>query len=270
MRFSQLLHTFPYAVFHRNALFHVFAAQTHHVLAGIVNRTIFIHRRGGLHIPERFAQARGKGFAVGHMLYVDRNENLAQFRELAPEKLFEAWQQAQKQGKGGFQATAPCLDGRLVVDTGVNVLAAGKQHNIPYMAGATSEDIMPPIIFSMSRSWCAAQEKPSYTWMFDRQLPGDDCGAWHSSDLWYWFGTLDNCWRPMEQKDRELSDLMTDYLCNFAKNGDPNRAAQVPTWIASDKTQKRVMVLGEKPAAMKKPSVLKMVGTMLTNKAVGE
>ena len=101
-------------------------------------------------------------------------------------------------------------------------------------------------------------------------LPGDDCGAWHSSDLWYWFGTLPNCWRPMEQKDYDLSEQMVNYLCNFVKTGDPNKAAQLPTWIASGKGQGRVLCLGEKNTGMRKPSMLKMVKTMLTNKAVGE
>ncbi len=197
-------------------------------------------------------------------------EKLEQFRALAPEKLFEVWQQTKKEVKGGGQACSPVLDGAFIVGTGTELLQQGRQKHIPYMAGSTSHDIIPPVIFSMARSWCAAQEKPSYTWYFDRMLPGDACGAWHSSDLWYWFGTLPNCWRPMEEKDYQLSDQMVDYLCNFAKTGDPNKAAQLPTWIASDKGQSRVLCLGEKQTQMGKPSFLKMVCTMLTNKAVGE
>ena len=138
------------------------------------------------------------------------------------------------------------------------------------MAGSTSHDMAPPILQSMTRKWISDREKPSYTWFFDRMLPGDDHGAWHSSDLWYWFGTLDNCWRPMEDKDFALSDQMTDYLCNFVRKGDPNKAAQLPTWIASDRSQKRVLCMGEKDTHMGKPSLLKLIGTMLTNKAVGE
>ena len=195
-------------------------------------------------------------------------ENLEQFRAISPEKLFAVWQQTKKEVKGG--GCFPCLDGRFVVGSGAQLLSEGKHRKIHYMAGITSEDMMPPMLFAMARSWCAAQEKPSYTWYFDRQLPGDDKGAWHSSDLWYWFGTLDNCWRPMEQKDYDLSDQMTDYLCNFAKTGDPNKAAQLPTWIASDKTQKRILCLGEKPTGMKKAPMLKMIHSALTNKAVGE
>ena len=195
-------------------------------------------------------------------------ETLEQFRAISPEKLFAVWQETKKEVKGG--GCFPCLDGRFVVGAGADLLAQGKQKNIPYMAGTTSEDMMPPILFSMARNWCAVQEKPSYTWYFDRQLPGDGNGAWHSSDLWYWFGTLPNCWRPMEQKDHDLSDRMTDYLTNFCKTGDPNKAAVLPTWIASDRDQKRVMRFGEGDLRMDKPGKLKMIYTMLTNQAVGE
>ena len=196
--------------------------------------------------------------------------NLAEFRAIPAENLFWAWQETKKEVKGGMAACSPVLDGRLVVGSGTEILAAGKHHKIPYMAGSTSQDMMPPILLGMSRSWCAAQEKCSYTWYFERQLPGDDCGAWHSSDLWYWFGTLDNCWRPMEDKDRELSGEMVSYLCNFAKKGNPNQGGVLPTWIGSDKGQPKVMRLGGKKTRMGKPGMLKMIHTMLTNKAVGE
>lgn len=188
------------------------------------------------------------------------------FRALEPEKLFTVWAQTKKEmhSPGCF----PCMDGRLVADTGVNLLAAGKQHDIPYMAGSTSEDMMPPILQSMARKWCAAQKRPSYTWYFDRQLPGDENGAWHSSDLWYWFGTLPNCWRPMTEKDYVLSAQMVDYLCNFVKSGNPNGAH--PVWEASTEEQKKVLMLGEKDPHMAKPSMFKMIKTMLTNKTVGE
>lgn len=99
-------------------------------------------------------------------------------------------------------------------------------------------------------------------------LPGDESGCWHSADLWYWFGTLPNCWRPMEQKDYDLSAEMTTYLCNFAKKGDPNGSGQV-AWSPCEEN-KNVMCFGEKTTHMGRPSMLKLIGTMLTNKAVGE
>lgn len=196
--------------------------------------------------------------------------DLEAFRSLEPEALFSVWQSAKKEIKGGGMACSPVLDGQLITGNGVDILAAGEQMRIPYLCGTTSEDVMPPMLFAMGRSWCASQSIPSYTWFFDRRLPGDDNGAWHSSDLWYWFGTLDNCWRPMAQQDFELSRLMVSYLTNFAKTGNPNKTGELPTWIASDKSQKKVMCMGQKPAHMGAPSMLRLVKTMLCNKAVGE
>lgn len=194
-------------------------------------------------------------------------KDLAAFRALPVEDLFAAWQNLKKTVKGGN--CSPVLDGRFVVGTGAELLKAKRQKPIPYMAGSTSEDIMPPIIYQMAKDWCAAQETGSYAWFFDRRLPGDDNGAWHSSDLWYWFGTLENCWRPMTMKDYDLSNQMTDYLTNFCKFGDPNGAG-LTAWLPMDKGQSKVLVLGEQDTHMGKADLLKLTKTMLTNKAVGE
>ncbi len=191
---------------------------------------------------------------------------LAQFRALPAEALFSAWNELKKTTRGG--GCFPCLDGRLVVGTGDALLKANRQKPIHYMAGSTSEDMMPPIIHAMAKKWCEVQGKESYVWFFDRQLPGDDCGAWHSSDLWYWFGTLENCWRPMAGQDRALSRQMVGYLANFCRCGDPN-GSDLPQWDPAH-GQKEVLRLGEKPTAMAKVSTLKLIKTMLTNKAVGE
>ena len=193
-------------------------------------------------------------------------KNLAEFRALSPEELFAHWQNARKEVKGGAMAISPVIDGQLVVGKGTDILAAGQHMDIPYMAGSTSEDVMPPMIYKMGKDWCDAQEKPSFAWFFDRRLPGDDNGAWHSADLWYWFGTLPNCWRPMEKKDYDLSEQMVNYLMNFCKQGDPN-GESLPKWIPHGK---EVLRLGEKDTHMGKVSMLKLIKTMLTNKAVGE
>ncbi len=128
---------------------------------------------------------------------------------------------------------------------------------------------MPPILLKMAKDWCAAQKQPSYAWFFDRQLPGDNCGAWHSSDLWYWFGTLSNCWRPMEHKDHALSDQMVQYLLNFVRTGDPN-GGNLPQWLPMGREQKKVMRFGEAKTHMCSPKLTRLIWTMLTNKAVGE
>ena len=187
-----------------------------------------------------------------------------EMRNIPVEKLFRVWQENKKATMGG--GCSPVIDDELVVDFGHRILANGAQHRIPYMIGSTSEDVMPPFLYSMSRKWCAAQDTPSYLWFFERNLPGDDHGAWHSSDLWYWFGTLDNCWRPFTDKDRELSEDMSDRLCAFARSGDPNIEGGVDWSFGGGKA----IVFGDKDTAMGSPSVLSLWKTMLTNSAPGE
>ena len=99
---------------------------------------------------------------------------------------------------------------------------------IPYLAGGNSEDMRPELAMDGLR-WCQKQPIASYAYYFCRQLPGDDKGAWHSADLWYWFGSLENSWRPFTREDRVLSDMMISYLVNFARTGDPN-APGLPAW----------------------------------------
>ena len=189
-------------------------------------------------------------------------KSLAEFRALPAEKLFEAWNRYKKDIKGGGTAVFPVTDGHFVVE-------GSQPKDIPYMAGSTSHDMAPPIIQSMAKKWITGRQTPSYTWFFDRMLPGDDCGAWHSSDLWYWFGTLPNCWRPMEDKDRALSAEMVGYLTNFCKTCNPNGEG-LPAWQPSGKAQKKVLHMGEQETHMGNPSTLKLIKIMLTNKAVGE
>ena len=129
--------------------------------------------------------------------------------------------------------------------------------------------IVPPLIHGMAKKWCVAQEQPSYCYMFNHQLPGDNNGSWHSSDLWYWFGTLDHCWRPLTKEDYELSDKMTTYLTNFVKTGNPNSEG-LNTWDVQTKKQKKVMHFGNGVTEMQKTKTGKLWVNMFTKEAVGE
>ena len=190
-------------------------------------------------------------------------KTLDEFRNLPVERLFAVWQENKKMMMGG--GAAPCIDGELIVGTSHEIVSAGKQHDIPYMLGVTSEDMMPPILYSMSQKYAKGQSQ-SYLWYFSRQLPGDDHGAWHSADLWYWFGTLDRCWRPFTERDKALSEEMSSRLCAFASGDEPNCEGYAE-WHSGGA---RAMCFGDGESKEKKPSSLKMWVTMFTNKAPGE
>lgn len=182
-------------------------------------------------------------------------ENLAQFRKVSPEKLFSAY----KETKGSAMASVPVKDNLLIKDKAAPM-------KIPYMVGSTSHDMAPAFLHPMTKKW--GMNNSAYVWHFGRMLPGDDKGAWHSSDLWYWFGTLNNCWRPMNEKDFSLSDEMTSYLFNFASNGNPN-GNNLPEWKKCTDS-KTVMLFGDEATVMGKVNMAKLIKTTLTNKPVGE
>ena len=60
-----------------------------------------------------------------------------------------------------------------------------------------------------------------FLYYFKHALPGDEAGSFHSSELWYMFGTLDRCWRPFGNGDKELSEKMLDAWSSFIRNGYP-------------------------------------------------
>ena len=190
-------------------------------------------------------------------------KTLEEFRAVPVEDIFASWQKLRKTVKGGHPS--PCIDGELIVGKGCDILKAGNQHAVPYMIGSTSEDMMPPFLYSMAKKWAKANGN-SYLWFFERQLPGDDHGAWHSSDLWYWFGTLDKSWRPFDEKDYTLSDEMTDYLTSFAKTGNPNCDGRV-RWESGGSS---AITFGDGQTKMSNPKKLKLWRTMFTNEAPGE
>lgn len=91
-----------------------------------------------------------------------------------------------------------------------------------------------------------AGHAPAYLYVFDHDLPGNNDGSFHSSELWYVFGTFERCWRPMTGTDFELSRAMTAYWANFAKRKNPN-GEKLPTWKPYTETDRENMLFQEKP-----------------------
>lgn len=64
---------------------------------------------------------------------------------------------------------------------------------------------------------------PTYLYYFaPTTIPGDNAGAFHSSELWFMFETLAKSTRPFNGKHYDLAHNMCNYWTNFIKNGNPN------------------------------------------------
>lgn len=138
---------------------------------------------------------------------------------------------------------SPNVDGVLLTAGYGQLRDGGLTHPIPYMAGSTKNDIrVDPeklavgdrgTVYDSCVQWSRALvqngRSPAWVYYFTRDLPGDSAGAFHSSELWYMFGTLDRCWRPFTPEDHRLSEQMLDYWTNFMKHGDPNGEG-LPLW----------------------------------------
>ncbi len=158
--------------------------------------------------------------------------------------------------KGGMLPFGPVIDGYLLKDELENLTESGRIKDIPYMIGSTEKDIAVDLdklnagdkglLFTAAINWSLQNEKlfnrPSYVYYFTRDLPGDDAGAFHSSELWYMFGTLGRAWRPFAACDFELSSRMVTYWCNFMKHGDPN-ADDAPDWKPCQASDRHVQIL---------------------------
>lgn len=125
----------------------------------------------------------------------------------------------------------PNVDGYLLNDHFTGTAMAGGLPDIPYLVGSVAGDSesLKESIPDFGALLEAQGRRPAYLYSFSRALPGDDAGAFHSSELWYLFGTLGRSWRPFSETDRELSVRMTDYWTNFIKTGDPN-GGNLPVW----------------------------------------
>ncbi|MBR5108689.1 MAG: carboxylesterase family protein [Clostridia bacterium] len=107
--------------------------------------------------------------------------------------------------------------------------------------------------FEIGNHYAAAKRlecggKPVYLYRFNPDIPGDNAGSFHSSDLWFVFETLAKCWRPFRGAHYDLARRMCNYWTNFAKNGDPNGpdsdGRPMPDWQPVSGSAWNVMMLG--------------------------
>lgn len=181
---------------------------------------------------------------------------LEEWKTVGVEALFQAFIEEVFKEQDAISNCMPLIDGRILPDATETLAMEGQQADVPYLMGTTSEDMLPDTLQDMAMEWALLQheqgKKDSYYFYFKRQLPGDTEGAWHSSELWYTIGALQNCWRPMTDWDYHLSDIMISYIENFVRTGNPN-GSTMPEWLPMTASQKKAMIFGDETIEMGSP-----------------
>ena len=100
------------------------------------------------------------------------------------------------------------------------------------------------------------QDNKVYVYRFTRKLPATGqyvkYGAFHTGEVPYAYDNLKFVNRPWEPADFQLATIMSAYWSNFITSGNPNGKG-LPQWPAYNTSDKKIMVLGKKPAAEKLP-----------------
>ncbi len=191
-------------------------------------------------VPMADAMEMGKDFAR-----LTGCGSLAQLRALSPEAVMQGVGALMMEGmkKGTGLPFTPVIDGYLLGKGYNKVVEDGDHPDIPYMIGSCGNDLgqTPEMTETGGHSqlyygcinWSLKNaelgRKPAYVYYFNRKLLGDNSGAFHSSELWYVFKTLDRSWRPKAPGDYALAERINSYWCNFVKTGDPNGPG-LPHW----------------------------------------
>ncbi len=129
----------------------------------------------------------------------------------------------------------PIKDGKHYVGDPLKSVKAGDYPDVPVISGYTSDEFTFNGVNIVEKSVKKAvseaikndrengKDRKFYCYCFDPDIPGEDNpGTFHSVDLWFWFESIQKCWRPFKGRHFDLSRQMCNYFANFVKTGNPN------------------------------------------------
>ena len=199
------------------------------------------------------AEAIGTRFAQGKGIEPDDPDALAKLRALSAEQVTDGLNLATMfQARSGNARTfaSPFADGKLAVDPAA-AYRSGNFAHVPVMIGATSADIGGPTGTMVAGAHriageLAAQDVPVWQYRFSyvAQSVGSE-GAQHASDIPFFFDTAGIKYgAQITDRDRAIADVMSSYVVDFAKTGNPN-GYDLPQWPRYDSGSDMIMDFSE-------------------------
>ncbi|MCR5698556.1 MAG: carboxylesterase family protein [Treponemataceae bacterium] len=142
------------------------------------------------------------------------------------QQLFESFHQICKKRpiNAAILSVFPTFDGEIVKKS--NVKNAFKNSQMDCFFSVTKDDLQPRSYLEKSAKKYSEKSKKTgnkvYLCYFNRGLPPEG-KAFHSSDLWYFFGNLNqHTWRKFEDRDYEISNEIMSRTVSFCKDGNIN------------------------------------------------
>ncbi|MBO6280569.1 MAG: carboxylesterase family protein [Bacilli bacterium] len=148
-----------------------------------------------------------------------------EFKNTSPRTLLEAVDKQKTLRKDNTRNTMPVIDDYYLTDSVDKLMKTPKE--MPLIVGVTNNDMYTILLSHIGKKY--AKKHKGYLYYFDIDAKGDNNQAFHSSDLRYVFGTLSTSWRPYDENDYKVSQMMMDYISNFARSGNPNDES-LPHW----------------------------------------
>ncbi len=152
---------------------------------------------------------------------------------------------------------------RTMYAAGADAILKAYPHTTEAEATKSAKDIFRDSTFAWPTwAWAKLQSKngknKAFVYYFDHRTPTSPDGANHAAEISYVFCNLGGMGGGSGPEDKALSDLISSYWINFAKNGNPNGQG-LPVWPAFDEKEKKTMFFDKTPGARPHPNMDKIL-----------
>lgn len=173
-----------------------------------------------------------------------------------PETAFEYWRQAGYPDRPGAPPVHVTLDDYVsaarqkfgaMADEFLRLYPARTDDEAALASNDAVRDNSRVSTYLWGTEWIKGADRPVYTYFWTHRPPGPDHdirGAYHGSEIVYFFGNLHPDTQGWTDQDREIADTMSSYLANYITTGNPNGPG-LPRWPAYSPGSPTVMEVGE-------------------------